>query len=49
MRNKWCFNNVEILAEEVVDKVTKEWNEYQKCCTREKKEQTWQIVKWQLS
>lgn len=27
MRNQWCFNNVEVSAVEVVDKVIREWNE----------------------
>lgn len=39
MKNQWCFNNVEILAEEVVEKVIREWNEFQEYYTREKKEQ----------
>lgn len=42
MRHKWCFNNFDISAIEVVDKVIKEWNEFQECRLREQKEQNWQ-------
>lgn len=38
MRNQWCFNNVEVSAVEVVDKVLRGWSEFQECRSREQKE-----------